>query len=101
MGFELFLRQVKHVKSLMIYPFSHRATHSTIIFLIFISPKILAKILASVYNFAVNIVMLINITLNKTHNIHDLIYAASIYDFAVNIVMVIKHFHDLLMNYSC
>ena len=45
--------------------------------------------------------MLINITItiNKTHNIYDLIYAASTYDF-VNIVMVIKHFHDLLMNYS-
>ena len=45
--------------------------------------------------------MLINITItiNKTHNIYDLIYAGSTYDF-VNIVMVIKHFHDVLMNYS-
>ena len=63
--------------------------------------KHLAKILASAYDFAVNIVMLINITItiNKTHNIYDLIYAGSTYDF-VNIVMVIKHFHDVLMNYS-
>ena len=33
--------------------------------------------------------MLINITNNKTHNIHDSIYTASTYDF-VNIVMVIN-----------
>ena len=53
--------------------------------------------------FAVNIVILINITItiNETHNIYDSIYAASTYDLPVNIVMVIKHFHDLLMNYSC
>ena len=64
--------------------------------------KPLGKILASAYDFGVNVVMLINITItiNKTHNIYDLIYAASTYDF-VNIVMVIKHFHDLLVNYSC
>ena len=67
--------------------------------------KLLTKILASVYDFAVNIVMLINITNNKTYNIHDSIYAASTYDF-VNIAMVIKcnvnkTFHDLLMSYSC
>ena len=64
--------------------------------------KLLAKILASAYDFGVNIVMLINITItiNKTHNIYDLISAASTYDF-VNIAMVIKHFHDLLMNYYC
>ena len=63
--------------------------------------RLLAKILACVYDFAVNIVMLINITItiNKTHNIYDLIYAGSTYD-SVNIVMVIKHFHDVLMNYS-
>ena len=43
----------------------------------------------------VNIVMLINITttIDKTHSI----YAASTY---MILVMVIKHFHDLLMNYS-
>ena len=64
--------------------------------------KPLGKILASAYDFGVNVVVLINITItiNKTHNIYDLIYAASTYDF-VNIVMVIKHFHDLLVNYSC
>ena len=67
--------------------------------------------MASAYEFAVNIVMLINITINKTRNIHDsvkkIIYAASTYDFAVNIVMVInitinKTFgvHDLLKSYS-
>ena len=87
----------------MLYPFSHRATQSAINFLIFIPLKLLAKILASAYDFAINIVMLINITItiNKTHNIHDSIYAASTYDFPVNIAMVIKHFHDLLINYSC
>ena len=63
--------------------------------------KPLGKILASAYDFGVNVVMLINITIiiDKTHNIYGLIYAASTYDF-VNIVMVIKHFHDLLVNYS-
>ena len=87
----------------MLYLFSHRATQSTSNFLIFIPLKLLAKILACAYDFAVNIVMLINITItiNKTHNIHESIYAANTYDVAVNIVMVIKHFHDLLMNYSC
>ena len=55
----------------MLYPFSHRATLSAINFLIFIPLKLLAKILASAYNFAVVIVMLINISVNKTHNIDD------------------------------
>ena len=55
----------------MLYPFSHRATLSAINFLIFIPLKLLAKILASAYNFAVDIVMLINISVNKTHNIDD------------------------------
>ena len=75
----------------MLYPFIHRASQSKISFLIFIPLKLVAKILACTYDFAVNIVMLINITItiNKTHNIHDSIYAASTYDFAVNIVMVI------------
>ena len=43
--------------------------------------KPLAKILAGAYDFGVNIVMLINIftTIDKTHNIYDLIYAASTY----------------------
>ena len=90
-GFKPFSRQVKHVKSLMLYPFSHRATRPTTNFLIFIPVKLAAKILATTYDFAVNIVMVRNITIatNKTHNIHDSIYAASTYDFAVNIVMVI------------
>ena len=89
------------MKGLKLYPFSQRATQSTIDFLIFIPLRLLAKILACVYDFAVNIVMLINITItiNKTHNIYDFIYADSTYDF-VNIAMVIKHFHDVLMNYS-
>ena len=80
-GFELFSRQVKHVKGLILYPFSHRPTQSTINFLIFIPLKPLAKILAGAYDFGVNIVMLINIftTIDKTHNIYDLIYAASTY----------------------
>ena len=56
------------------------------------SLKLLAKILASAYDFAVNIVMLINITItiNKTQNIHDLIYSVSTCNFAVNIVMVMN-----------
>ena len=33
--------------------------------------KLLAKILASIYDFAVNIVMVINIAINKTFCIHD------------------------------
>ena len=76
----------------MFYSFSNEATQSVINFLLFIPLKLLAKILASAYDFAINIVMLINITItiNKTHNIHDSIYAASTYDFAVNIVMVIN-----------
>ena len=55
----------------MIYPFSHGATQSAINFLVFIPLKLLAKILASTYDFAVNIIMLINTTINKTHNIYD------------------------------
>ena len=55
----------------MLYPFSHRATLSAINFLIFIPQKLLAKMLASAYDFAVDIVMLINISVNKTHNIDD------------------------------
>ena len=47
------------------------ATHPAINFLVLIPIKILAKILASTYDFAVDIVMLINITINKIHNIHD------------------------------
>ena len=53
--------------------------------------------------------MVINITINKTLNIHKkIIHAANTYDFAVAIVTVIniamnKTFgiHDLLKNYSC
>ena len=55
----------------MLYPLSHGGTQFVIIFLIFIPLKLLAKTLASAYDFAVNFVMLINITNNKTHNIHD------------------------------
>ena len=92
----------KHVKGLILYPFIHRATQSMINFSIFIALKPLAKIFAGACDFGVNIVMLINITISidKIHNIYDLVYAASTYD-SVNIVMVIKHFHHLLMNYSC
>ena len=61
-GFELFLQQAKYVKSLTFYQFSHRATQSAITFLIFMPLKLLAKILASTYDFCVTIVMLINIT---------------------------------------
>ena len=50
--------------------------------------------MANAYDFAVNIVMLINYTINKALNIHDslkkIIYAASAYDFTVNIVTVIN-----------
>ena len=50
--------------------------------------------MASAYSFVLNIVILINITINKTHNIHDsvkkTIYAATTYNFAVNIVMMIN-----------
>ena len=35
--------------------------------------KVLTKILASSHDFAVNIIMVINITINKTFSIHDLI----------------------------
>ena len=72
-GFEPFSGQVKYVKSLLLYPFSHRATQSAIIVLLFIPLKLLAKLLASANDVAVNIVMLINITINKTLNIHDLV----------------------------
>ena len=43
--------------------------------------KPLAKILAGAYDFGVNIVMLMNITItiDKTHNSYDLIYPASTY----------------------
>ena len=84
--FELSSSQVKHIKSLMFYPFSHRAIQSTLNFLIVIRLKLLAKILGSAYDFAVNIVMSINITNNKTHDIHDSIHAAITYDFAVNLL---------------
>ena len=72
-GFELFSRQAKHVKGLIFYRFSHRATQSTINFLIFMALKPLAKILAGAYDLGVNIVMLINITttIDKTHKIYD------------------------------
>ena len=44
----------------------------------------------------------ITITIDKTQYLWlDLIYAASTYMILVNIVMVIKHFYDLLMDYSC
>ena len=55
----------------MLYPFSNRVTQSANQFLMFMPVSRLTKILASAYDFAVNIVMLINITINKTHNIHD------------------------------
>ena len=76
----------------MFYSFSNEATQSVINFLLFIPLKLLAKILASAYDFAINIVMLINITItiNKTHNIHDLIYSVSTCNFAVKIVMVMN-----------
>ena len=50
-------------------------------FLIFITLKPLANILAGACDFGVNIVMLINITISidKIHNIYDLVYAASTY----------------------
>ena len=43
--------------------------------------KPLLKILAGTYDFGVKIVMLMNITItiDKTHKIYDLIYAASTY----------------------
>ena len=47
--------------------------------------------MAITYNFSVNIVMVITITINKTLAIHDsVIDAASTFNFAVNIVMVIN-----------
>ena len=50
-------------------------------FLIFIALKPLANILAGACDFGVNIVMLINITISidKIHNIYDLVHAASTY----------------------
>ena len=62
-------QQDKYVKSFMLYPFSHKATQFMINFLIFIPLKLLANILAGASDFAVNIVILINITItiNKTH----------------------------------
>ena len=51
----------------MLFTFSHRATQFAINVLAFIPLKLLAKILSSAYDFAVNIV----ITINKTHNIRD------------------------------
>ena len=71
MGFEHSSRQVKHVKSLVLYLFSYGTTQPAINFLTFIPLKLLAKILAYAFDFAVNIVTLINIAINKTHNIHD------------------------------
>ena len=70
-GFEPFLRQAKYVKSLVLYPFSHGDTQTATNFLVFIPLKLLAQVLASACEFVVNIVMLINIIINKTHNIHD------------------------------
>ena len=78
----------------MFYPSSHRVTQSMIKFFSFYALKLLLKIMASAYDFAVNIVMLINYTINKALNTHDslkkVIYAASAYDFTVNIVTVIN-----------
>ena len=93
-GFELFFRQVKHVKNLTFYLFSLSITQSIIKFFSLYALKLLLKIMANAYDFAVNIVMLINYTINKARNIHDslkkIIYAASAYDFTVNIVTVIN-----------
>ena len=69
-GSEIFSRQVKHIKILMPYLFSHT---DYVEFFNFFTLKLLAKTLASAYDFAVKIVMLINITNNKTHNIHGLV----------------------------
>ena len=62
--------------------------------------------MASAFGFAVDIVMVINITINKTLNIHDLV--KNIYAGSTNIMTVInidinKAFgiHDLLNNYLC
>ena len=70
-GFEPFSQQAKHAKRLMLYPFSHRAMQSAIKVLVFIPLKLPGKTLASAYDFTVNIFVLINITNNKTHNIHE------------------------------
>ena len=72
----------------MFYPFCHRALKSVTnqrpsVYVL----KVLTKILASTYDFAVNFVMVINIAINKTLNIYDsvkkFVYAASTQDFAV------------------
>ena len=70
-----------HVKALSLFSdklsmsktWCHGSTQFAINLLIFIPLKLLANILSSAYDFAVNIVMLINITNNKTRNIHDLV----------------------------
>ena len=78
----------------MFYLFSHRVTQSMIKFFSLYALKLLLNVMANAYDFAVNIVMLINYTINKALNIHDslkkIIYAASAYDFTVNIVTVIN-----------
>ena len=67
--------------------------------------------MASTCYFAVNIVMLINITINKTYNIHDSVKKLFMqlaltfyckYCHGNKCVILIKHFgiHDLLKNYS-
>ena len=94
----------------MFYLFSHRVTQSMIKFFSLYALKLLLNVMANAYDFAVNIVMLINYTINKALNIHDslkkIIYTASAYDFTVNIVTVIcninKTFgiHDFLKHYS-
>ena len=63
--------------------------------------------MASAFGFAVDIVMVINITINKTLNVHDLVKNI-IYAGSTNIMKVInidinKTFgiHDLLNNYLC
>ena len=83
-------------KALCFIRLANTVTQSAINFLMFVPLRRLAKILARAYDFAVNIVMWINITINKTNNIHvtvlKIIYAAR---------TLIKPFYDLLMNYSC
>ena len=61
-GFELFSRQAKRVESFIFYPFSHRDTQSLI-----------NQILISEYDFAVNVVMVINIAIHKAFISHDLV----------------------------
>ena len=63
--------------------------------------------MASAFGFAVDIVMVINITINKTLNIHDfvknIIYAGSTNIMTVINIDINKAFgiHDLLNNYLC